>query len=272
MGRFVKNSIVVAGFVAAIILLGAPLVRAQGSGAISQGFGTSGGVITDGALVSLKDGSADTVEIATMASAGRLAGIAAANTLVALSSGADELQVIINGTASVLVSDINGEPRAGDKITASPIEGVGMRATANAQIVGSAQTNFTDITSQTRTIADQSGKEHTVRIGRLPVQVSVAYYVAPTNNLLPPFIQNLSNAIAGKPVSVVRILTASSLVLVGAVSIFILLYVSTRNGIISIGRNPLAASAIRKGLIQVGIYAALILAFSLIASYVILTF
>jgi hypothetical protein len=271
MLRSTKLSIVIIGMAVAMFMFTVLPVAAQNGGAIAQGFSASGADIVDGTLVSLKDDAEDMVEVATMASSARLAGVAASEALVALSQGADTLQVIIGGTASVLVSDINGAVRAGDKITISPIEGVGMKATANTQVVGAAQTNFDDITTETRSITDQSGQEHNVRIGRLPVQVNVAYYVAPTSNILPPFIQNLSNSIAGKPVSVVRILVASSLIVVGAISIFILLYVSTRNGIISIGRNPLAAGAIRKGLLQVGIYSVMILAFALIASYIILT-
>ena len=43
------------------------------------------------------------------------------------------VQVITNGAALTLVSDINGEVRTGDPLTASPIEGVAMKATESTK-------------------------------------------------------------------------------------------------------------------------------------------
>lgn len=246
-----------------------PIVHAQDESAISLGF-LADTSIADGALVSFKQDQADSVQPATRESAQRLAGVAATETLVTLNEEEGKTQVIISGTALVLVSDINGDVKTGDKITISPIEGVGMRATDSGQVVGTAQADFSEISSQTQMVKDRAGEEQTVRIGRLPVQVNIAYYAAPTSQLLPPFIQNIADSVAGKPVSLVRVLLAASVLLVGATSIFVLLYSSTRSGIASIGRNPLAAGAIRKGLLQIGVYAVLILAFSLLAAYLIL--
>jgi hypothetical protein len=246
------------------------LATAEGDGVIAKGFKAAGSV-SDGVLVSVEQNQQETVRAATLGSADRLAGVVVDEPLVALAEDENKVQVVIGGTAFVLVSDINGTPKAGDRVTASPIEGVGMKATTNTTVIGTAQASFDAIQTDERTIADRDGKPHTVRIGRLPVQIAVATYVAPASNLVPPFIQNWSNAIAGRPVSFIRIILAATTMLIAAVSIFILLYASTRAGIISIGRNPLAAGAIRKGLLQVGLYTAMILAFSLIAAYLMLT-
>lgn len=263
--RLIGCTLVVCSF---LWLLLVPVIVSAES-AISQGFNAAG-AITDGALVSVKKDKSATVEVATRQTADRLAGVASTHSLLALSEGARQIQIVIGGTATVLVSDINGPLEAGDKIAVSPIDGVGMKATANGQVVGVAQADFADITTEPRTITDAAGASHTVRIGRLPVRVGVHYYVAPTSNVLPPFIQNLSNTIAGKPVSLARILVATGLTVVGIASVIVLLYSSTRSGITSIGRNPLAASAIRRGLLQVGVYSLIILVFSLTASYLML--
>jgi hypothetical protein len=84
-------------------------------------------------------------------------------------------------------------------------------------------------------------------------------------------VQGLANNIAGRPVSLMRILVCSILLLLAFVITAALLYTSIRSGIISIGRNPLAAGAIRRGLIQICAAVFLILALVLLASYIILT-
>lgn len=264
-----KVLLVVAGTIL-VSLAPSHVAVAAGDGVIARGFNAAS-AINDGVLVSVEEDRSDRVAVATMQSVDRLAGVAVTDPLLALSEEADKVQVVIGGTAAVLVSDINGSPKAGDKITVSPIDGIGMRATANTQVIGTLQADFNESQAEERAITDREGKSHTVHIGRLPVQIAVTSYTAPVSNFVPPAIQQFSNAIAGRPVSLIRIVLAASTMLVGAASIFVLLYASTRAGIISIGRNPLAAGAIRKGLLQVGLYAAMILTFSLVASYLMLT-
>lgn len=249
-----------------------PAEAADGDAAVSQGFqaASNDSAIVSGALVSLKSGNTSTVIPANTDNASNLVGVINKTTLLALSGSSDQVQVAIVGDTPTLVSDINGPIEAGDKITASPINGVGMKATANAEIVGVAQQTFDTHTAKTETINDKGGHAHTVHIGTVTAQISISYYLAPTSNVLPPFLQNLANSIAGKPVSVIRILVACVLLLLASIGIFILLYTAIHSGIISIGRNPLAAHAINRGLISVGLTTLLILAFALVAAYVIL--
>ena len=266
-------AVTLCGFLVAMGGFGGGRVRAAGGdAAVSQGFqaATNDSAVVNGALVSLKSSSTSTVTPANTDNAGNLVGVINKTTLLALSGTSDQVQVAIVGDTPTLVSDINGPIKAGDKITASPINGVGMKATANTEIVGIAQQNFDTTSAKTETINDKNGRGHTVRIGTLTTQVSISYYLAPTSNVLPPFLQNLANSIAGKPVSVMRILVACVLLLLASIGIFILLYTAIHSGIISIGRNPLAAHAINRGLISVGLTTLLILAFALVATYVIL--
>jgi hypothetical protein len=238
---------------------------------IAQGFKSdaSSGIVA-GAIVSTKQSDGASIELATPDSAGRIVGVADKDPLLAISTGKAEMQVVLAGTTNVLVSDINGSIRPGDKIAASPIAGVGMLATADGRVVGTAQTGFTGKTGQTRAIKDSNGKQHTVHIGSLPIQIGVAYYQAPGSNFLPPFVQRIANSIAGRPVSLIRIVTSSLLLLVSFVGITVLIYASTRSAMISLGRNPLAAHDIRKSLYQVIGVAAIAAAVTLLASYLIL--
>ncbi len=255
------------------LLAAAPSLAAGTSGAIAQGFGadTSRGDIVRGAIVSFKSGSSATVELATTGAASHIAGVADTSPLVAISGAGTDVQVVISGTTNVLVSDINGPVVAGSKITTSPIAGVGMLATSDADIVGGATAGLDLKAAKSRSISDSRGVSRSVHIGSVPLQVGVAFYHAPGSSLLPPFIQNLANSIAGRSVSVIRILVSCFFLLLALVSVTTLIYTSVRSAITSIGRNPLAASAIRRGLYQVMALAAGILAAALVASYLILT-
>lgn len=253
-----------------LCLWAAPSAQAQGGNAISQGFKVETAV-TDGILVSIDPEASDTVQVATTESASRLIGVIATNALVTLSEGTQQAQVVISGTAWTRVSDINGPVKTGDHITISPINGIGMKATSEGQIVGIAQSGLDSQTSQTQQVTDRSGQSHQVHIGYVPVQIGTAYYTAPSSGVLPPFVQNLLNAIAGKPVGLMRAIIVLVLVLVGGISIAVIIYASARSSIASIGRNPLASKAIFRGLAQVGIYALSILGFTLLLAYLILT-
>lgn len=260
------------------LLLSVPVVIYGHTGAdssgvgISRGFQTKDKKIVQAALVSATSGSTD-VELATLKNSNRLAGVVTKASLLELSDNKKgAVQVALSGAAIALVSDINGSIRAGDKITISPINGIGMLAASDSQIVGTAATSFNVKDAKTEAITDKSGKRHTVHIGSIPIQVSVAYYVAPTNKLLPPFLQSLANSVAGRPVSATRILFGSVLLLFAFISIFALIYTSVRAGLISLGRNPLAANAIQRGLVGVGITTLLVLVFTLLATYLILIY
>ena len=257
--------------VISVAVLFAMPVAAQSSGAISQSFFINANDITDGALVSVVADKSDTVRLATVATASNLVGVVATAPLLSLSEETNKVPVVIGGQAELLVSDINGEIRAGDKVTASPLAGVGMRASADGQVVGVALGDFAESTTRTQTITDSQGKQHDVRIGRVPVQVNVTYYLAPSSGIVPPFLQNLADTIAGRQVSVVRVLLAAGLVLVGLVGVSALLYSAARSGIISIGRNPLAAKSIRRGVLQVSLTSLLVILFVLTGAYLTLS-
>jgi hypothetical protein len=263
-----------AGLASLFLMISAATTSAESqSTVISRGFGTKGGGIVQAALVSTVSDSSNTVELSTLKNANRLSGVVSKTSLVELSQDkTKQVQVALSGTAYALVSDINGTIRAGDKITISPINGVGMLTTTDAQIVGTAGTAFTGKDAKTMTVKDKGGKPHTVHVGAIPIQISIAYYVVPTSKLLPPFLQNLANNVAGRPVSVARILLGSVLLLLAFVSIFALIYTSVKAGLISLGRNPLAAGAIQRSLVGVAITTLLIFAFSLLATYLILIY
>lgn len=262
-------------------LLVAPLVvafsltqaGAESTAAISQGFKTGEADIATGALVSLTSGSQSTVQLSNTDRVNQLIGVIGDKPLIELSNNDKEVQVVISGTTLTLVSDINGDIKTGDKITASPINGVGMKANSSALVVGTAQSDLSSVTTTSKTVNDKKGQPQSVKIGAIPVQVNVTYYVAPEdkNAFLPPFLQSLANAVAGREVSPIRVLISTLVLAFGFISIAVLLYSSIRSSIISIGRNPLSEGAVRKSLLEVGATSLGILLVMLIAIYLVLS-
>jgi len=254
-------------FIAVILL--SPLAYAQSSSTIAQSFkADTTQDFVNGALVSTKDNK-NSIELATLRTASRLVGVIDGNPLVSLSKDGQDIEVVLSGTTDVLVSDINGTIKSGDRITVSPVAGLGMKATTDSQIIGTAQDDLQATT--TRNVTDRNGKHHSIHIGHVRTQIGIAAYQPSGNNLLPPIIQNTANSIAGGPVSLARVLICSALLMLGFVTTIILVYTSTRSAMTSLGRNPLAARAIRRGLYQVITISLAVVGSSLLASYLILT-
>lgn len=249
-------------------------VAAQGNSAIAQQFQANDPDITAASLVSIVQNTSNTVELSKAEQGDRLAGVVSNESLIQLSdSGSSGVQVVTSGLTMALVSDLNGDVIAGDKITVSPIEGVGMRATEPATIVGTAQTDLVSAQSETRTIKDSTGKDVKVRIGLIQVQVGIAFYnpdTAKDSSIVPPFLQELANKVGGRDVSPIRVLVAMLILLLLFLSVTVLLYSSIRSSIISIGRNPLSQSAVRKSLLQVGLTVIALLVFTVAAIYLVL--
>ncbi|HEV2412967.1 MAG TPA: hypothetical protein VGS28_04175 [Candidatus Saccharimonadales bacterium] len=249
------------------------IVYAQNA-AISQGYQTSDTNVVPDALVSLT--SQDTVGLTTINNVEEMVGVVGNKPLVELSNStsSSQVQVVTDGTAPTLVSDINGPIKTGDKITASPIDGVGMRASTDGQIVGTAQANLMSASLHSETVKDTAGRAETVHVGVIPVQIAVAYFTVPQplkKAILPIELQNLADGLVGKSVSATRALLAFIVLGLGFISVGLLIYASIRSSIISIGRNPLSHGAINHSLVEIGSIALGILLVMVITIYLILT-
>lgn len=248
------------------------VAQSNGSAAISQGFQTNDTNLRAGALVSLEGGNSDRVELANRERAQQLVGVVGDKPLVALSAGAAETQIVTQGVTPVLVSTINGDIKAGDKITASPINGVGMKATESSLVVGTAREDLAGKPTQEITVTDDNKNTKQVQVGTIPVQVNITYFagVDTSQSFLPAFLQQMANSIAGQEVSVLRVVIGLLILIAGFIGAGILVYSSVQSSIISIGRNPLSEGAVHKSLLQVGVIAVSLLLVTVMASYLVL--
>lgn len=257
----------------AVVLCGVSSAFAASTSSIALSFQTSDPNVQTSALVGLKENSPDNVELATQERADKLVGVISATPLISITDNSKSVQVVTSGVTNALVSDMNGDVKTGDKIAVSAIAGVGMKAKTNSVVVGAAQADLASTKTTTRQITDTDGQSHTVRVGVIPVQVSVMFYASPSDqtSFLPSFLQDFANGLAGKNVSPVRVIISSIILVVSFASIIVLLYASVQSSIISIGRNPLSEGSVRKSLFQIGSIVISVLLLALITIYLILT-
>ncbi len=246
------------------------------TGAIAQSYHTTNTGISEGALISFSPSSPDEVTLASSSNVTALVGVAVNQPLIELSSATpDAVRVAVGGTINALVSNANGSVATGDRITASPVSGIGMRATTAGQVVGTAQASLDSIETVARTFKDVDGKDVEVRVGLLPITVNITYYAGSGTqgvlaSFVPPFLQSIANTLAGKQVSPVRVLLGTAVLLFGLAAVIVMLYIAIKSNAISLGRNPLAQQALRRGLLDVIVAALGVLIVSSVVVYVIL--
>ncbi|HEX5797511.1 MAG TPA: hypothetical protein VFX86_03925 [Candidatus Saccharimonadales bacterium] len=255
-----------------LVIFLAPTVGALTT--LSQGY-YSNDKVALGSIVSLKSKSSDQVVASTNSTSDSMLGVIIdnGNSLLSLKSGKDEqVQVATNGTVQVSVSDINGEINKGDHITASPIKGVGMKATGNTKVIGIAQDNLSENESSQQTYTDKGGEQKIIKLGQVPVIVNVSYYYKqPDKTLIPSAIQNIANALAGKQVNATPILISAGIFIITLIVVVSIVYSMIHSSIISVGRNPMSQKAIYRDLIQLSVLVMVILVVALISIYMVLT-
>jgi hypothetical protein len=260
-------------FSALFIVIALPLCAGAVT-SLSQGF-TADESLALGSIVSLKNNTSDQVIAASSSSADSILGVVIndGSSLLTLSNGQDnQVQVATSGMVSVLVSDINGEIEQGDSITASPVKGVGMKATNNTKVVGIAQGKPDNSANAAQTYKDSDGKDHPIALGEVPVLINVSYYYKqPDKTIIPSAIQNIANALAGKTVNTTPILISGAIFIITLAVVVSIIYSMIRSSIISVGRNPMSQSAVFRDVIQLSALVLGILAVSLTAIYFILT-
>ena len=214
--------------------------------AISHGYQGSSDLVV-GSLVAQSKDDKSRVVAADNQRPDALIGVVVANrtSTLEITDPNDAVQVATSGKTTAIVSDLGGRVKSGDLIAASPIQGVGMKAVVAGKSIGVAQADAPSRGAKTVTVTSNDGKQKKVQISTVPVVLEVAYFVPPDKKTpYPPILQSLADPIAGKPVSIIRVLLAAGIVLTAIVVIAVMLFSGIRNTLISVGRNPLARGSI----------------------------
>lgn len=238
---------------------------------MSQGYAATEKLVP-GSLVSLKENGSDTVVGASTKTAATLLGVVINNgsSLLTVENGKNQVQVATNGVVPALISNVNGDIAEGDPITASPIAGVGMKATVNTKVIGIAQTGMSG--KQQQKAKDESGKEIDVTLGQTDLMVSVSYhYKQPDKTIIPAALQNVADSLAGHKVDSTPIIISAIIFVIMLATVSSIIYAMIRSSIISVGRNPMAQGAVYRNLIQLSLLVLMVIGVSTVAIYLVLT-
>ena len=233
-----------------------------------------------GMIVKLKDKDPTTVEPITDSTLTKLLGVVVApndSTVTIRPATAMKQQVFVasSGQYTTLVSSQNGAIKPGDFITASAIAGIGMKADEGQSIIlGKAAGAFSGTANVIGKVAlkNSIGKTTEVSLGRIMVVLDVSHnpLESKSTNYVPGFLARTAQSVADKKVSAARIYLGLAVLALTTVITANLVYSGVRNGMISIGRNPLSKKSIIKSLIQTVIAGLIIFIVGVLAVYLLL--
>ncbi len=179
--------------------------------------------------------------------------------------------VIRTGMATVNVSTLNGDIRAGDYITTSPIAGVGQKATTSGYAIGVA---LKDFNSQSGNQTNFQNKN--IREGQIDVEIDIQFYDISGPRSFSTLFSGLGAAFLQSSQAPDAFGKAVKYIIVGLIMLltilfdFIILSRSIPKTIEAIGRNPLGRSAImfslglNLGMVALSLLVALAISFILI--------
>ena len=162
-------------------------------------------------------------------------GVVTDNPSISLEAESDEQTrlVVSGGTAKVLVSAKNGNIKVGDLVTSSDLPGVGMLATRNGYVLGTALENFEPGNSED--------------IGNIIVAINI-HVAAGLSGARSDLLQVLRQGISAplfEPLASFRYVLAALIILLSFTLGFIYFGRVAKTGIEAIGRNPLASRVIQ---------------------------
>lgn len=245
--------------------------------AVAQGYSASTS-IQPGMIVSLNAKNPSQVVALSQSNIQAMLGVVISANSAAITLGQTNAhqQVFVTnyGQHDVLVSNQNGPIEVGQYITISDLAGVGMKADSSESLVlGQAAGSFNGTTNVegTAVLKGSNGRKTTVAIGTIPVDISIAKNpLAQGPKGLPTFLKNITKFATNKNVSATRVYVSLLILLAGVILTITIIYSAVKNGIISLGRNPLAKRAIGGSLFRLIIVAVIIFAISLGVAYLVL--
>lgn len=264
------------------LLMGAALFVSLAGGIsaqnVTQGY-LSDQQLQNGIIVRLKPGDPTKVQALKYDEGGDMLGVVVANNDAPISlSDPTKRQSFVAafGKYDVLVSAQNGPIKPGDYITISSVEGVGMKAGTDQEIIlGKAIGSFNgqnDIESKV-TLSDSLGGKQDVGLKRIQVDITISRnpnYTGDTTAGVPQFLSRAAQMVTNKPVTALRIYACLAVLALCLIVAGMIVYSGVRTGMTAVGRNPLAKKTIWRNMITVTLMAMIIVIIGVIAVYLLL--
>ncbi len=243
---------------------------------VTQGY-QSDKILQRGTIVSLEESDASKVVASSRANQERIHGVvvAANDAPLTISGDSQKTFVATVGRYDTLVSTEGGAILPGDFLTISSITGIAKKAgQSDAYTVGKSVSGYDGSSNQISktSITDSIGNTIDVSIGRIETDIAVGSnpLLKPADSTLPEFLEDATEAIAGKKVSPVKVYVGVIILLAASAIAGSLLFSGVRSSVISVGRNPLSKKSITKSLFQIILTSIIIFLIGLFAVYLLL--
>lgn len=211
--------------------------------------------ISDGSIVSLDPTRSDFVQASQTDNGTRLLGVVVADndSLLAIDADASKVQVATSGTASTLVSTLNGPIKVGDQIAVSSFKGIGMKAPPGSHVIGLAQTGFSSASlgAKSQEVTNLKGKKTQIEVGYIRLSIAIGTASTAGSDTSLNGLQRIAKGITGRTISTLRVIISLIIAIVALIALVTLIYASIYGSIISVGRNPLAKYAIYRAMTTV---------------------
>lgn len=164
--------------------------------------------------------------------------------------------VVYEGQTKTLVSTSNGDIKKGDLIASSSTPGIGMKATVNGFVLGTAMESY-------------SGKNPGSIIVSVSPHFNDSFQKGVSRNIF-EILKNAGNAASLSPLEALRYLIAALVALLAFILGFVYFGRVAQRGVEAIGRNPLAGRFIETSVVINILLTALIIITGLGVAYLIL--
>lgn len=186
------------------------------------------------------------------------------------------VEIADSGIVQVFVAkDDTGIIKSGSKIGFSSVAGIGALLNTSSTQIGVANENVDASSSKWETITikmNDDAAEQNIRVALVEVRLAKGDGVGSANSSgeLIGTVQRAAENIVGHSVALWQIVFAAILGIGGLILAFGLIFSSGREGIMSIGRNPMASKVILHGMWRVSITSIAIMMAGLLFAYLIL--
>lgn len=253
-----------------MICVGAPYTHAASIGEEIGSIKT----LVKGSLVSLDPENPKQVIAGSLSTADYLLGVVVDKNenAITFTNNGELTSVATEGEVLTYVSDVNGKVKKGDFVTASWLEGVGMKAqegTKQKQL-GIALQDFSDKAKLYGDVETPTGKK-SVKIDVMAVRLFEK------DELLAlaqhsKGIEGILARVVGKNISVTRIILGSFIFALSIMIAAVFIYAAIKNSFISIGRNPLSSRSIYRSLLHVSVMSVIVIVTGATFSYVVMAY
>lgn len=261
--------------VSAVLVVAAGLVPGAQAADITQGYKTKS-ALPKGSVVSLTKEGSHEVEKSNTDNDALLVGVVVDGNeaLLEVQPEGSEVRVAVSGEVNLLVSTVNGDVKSGDRLIASPIEGVAAvdwPPAPGVKYIAVASRDFNAQSEGARKISVQlaNGNSKEVHVGTIPAKILLGNR-APGNGQDKNFLVSIARQISGKNVSFLQTLTAAAVLITALALTGMILYGSIKGTFVSLGRNPLSRDSILTGLMRVVVVAILVMSGGTVIAYLIL--